>query len=235
MTNHDGVTGTPVQAHIRLNDSFITNQERKVLHWLAPRMPDWVTPDTLTAFGLFGSVVIFAGYALTSLNPAYLWLATLGFVINWFGDSLDGTLARYRHIERPVYGFYIDHVVDSICQVLFFLGLGVSPYISFNVAMVALVGYQLMGLLVYTLTYVVGEYKISYGKLGPTEVRVVAILATTCMFFFGMVTVSFNLPWVGAVTVGVYDLLVGAVAFLLFGFFINSAWQKGRELRKLGE
>jgi hypothetical protein len=116
-----------------------------------------------------------------------------------------------------------------------FVGLGVSPYVSFNVAMVALVGYQAMALLVYTLTCVVGEFKISYGKLGPTEVRVVAILANSCMFFFGVVYINFELPWVGAVKVGIYDLLVGVVALLLFWFFSSESWKKGRELRAMGE
>ncbi len=188
----------------------------------------------LTLIGVFGTLLTLTGYILSQQAAGWLWLASLGFVINWFGDSLDGTLARYRHIERPVYGFYIDHVVDTICQILMFVGLGVSPYISFNVAMVALVGYQAMALLVYTLTYVAGEYRISYGKLGPTEVRVVAILANACMFFFGVVYVNFTLPWVGSVTVGIYDLLVGTVAVLLFGFFFNSAWTKGVELKKSG-
>jgi len=220
--------------HQRVNDILLGPLERPALQWLAAHMPAWMTPDKLTSIGVFGTLLTLTGYILSRQAAGWLWLASLGFVINWFGDSLDGTLARYRHIERPVYGFYIDHVVDTACQILMFVGLGVSPYITFNVAMVALVGYQAMALLVYTLTYVAGEYRISYGKLGPTEVRVVAILANACMFFFGVVYVNFNLPWVGVVTVGIYDLLVGTVAVLLFGFFFNSAWTKGVELKKSG-
>jgi archaetidylinositol phosphate synthase len=221
--------------HQRVNDILLGPLERPALQWLSAHMPAWMTPDKLTLIGIFGAVLTFIGYLLSRQAAGWLWLASLGFVINWFGDSLDGTLARHRHIERPVYGFYVDHVVDSACQVLFFAGLGLSPYVSFNVAMVALAGYQVMGLLVYTLTYVIGEYRISYSKLGPTEIRAIAILMNACMYFFGMVYINLNRSWFGVTKVGIYDLLVGTVAFLLFGFFLNSAWQKGRELRALGK
>ena len=93
-------------------------------------------------------------YGLSNYNPNYLWMASLGFLINWFGDSLDGTLARYRHIERPRYGFYIDHVTDGVCQVMIFLGLGLTPYVSFNIARLALISYLLLSILVYV--YVCG-------------------------------------------------------------------------------
>jgi len=113
--------------------------------------------------------------------------------------------------------------------------LGLSPYVTFNVAMVALAGYLLLSILVYVNTYVIGLYRLSYGKLGPTEVRGIAILMNTTMFFFGARWITFDLPLVKPVSVGIYDLLVGTIGFLLFGFFINTAWHKGRELAKLGE
>lgn len=224
-----------INKHQRVNDILLGPLERPALKWLAAHMPAWVNPDILTAVGLFGVVVTLVGYVLSRQSPGWLWLASLGYVINWFGDSLDGTLARYRHIERPRYGFYIDHVADVICQFIVFIGLGLSPYVSFNVAILSLVGYMMLSVLVYVLTYVMGEYRLSYGSLGPTEVRAIAILMNTMMFFFGNRTILFDLPLIQPFNVGIYDLLVGTIGFLLYGFFINTALIKGDELRKLGE
>ena len=224
-----------INKHQRVNDILLGSLERPALQFLAAHMPRWMNPDILTGIGVSGVLVTFAGYVLSGQGRGWLWLASLGYVINWFGDSLDGTLARYRHIERPRYGFYIDHMADVVCQVIVFVGLGLSPYVSFNVAIVSLVGYLMLSVLVYVLTYVMGEYRLSYGSLGPTEVRGIAILMNTTMFFFGARTILFDLPLVKPFSVGIYDLLVGTIGFLLFGFFLNSAWIKGRELAKLGE
>ena len=110
--------------HQRVNDILLGPFERPALQWLAERMPRWVTPDVLTATGIFGSVMTFAGYWASSSTATFLWLASLGLVVNWFGDSLDGTLARFRHIERPKFGFFIDHTVDAISESLIVFGLG---------------------------------------------------------------------------------------------------------------
>lgn len=224
-----------IKGHQRVNDILLGPLERPALKWLAAHMPGWVNPDILTGIGVVGVLMTMVGYILSGNAPAFLWLASLGFVINWFGDSLDGTLARYRHIERPRYGYYIDHVTDAVSQVFVFVGLGLSPYVTFNVAIITLVGYMLLSVLVYILTYVKGLYRLSYGKLGPTEVRAIAIFMNMLMFFFGPHTLAFPLPFIGTVSVGVYDLLVGTVGFLLYGFFLNTAWYQGRELFKLGE
>ena len=129
-----------MKPHQRVNDILLGPLERPALQWLAGHMPAWMNPDILTGIGMLGAAVVFAGYTLSNAHPAYLWLANLGFVINWFGDSLDGTLARYRHIERPKYGFFIDHTMDALSEVLVVAGLGLSPYVSFEIAMLALVG-----------------------------------------------------------------------------------------------
>jgi phosphatidylglycerophosphate synthase len=156
----------------------------------------------------------------------------LGYVVNWFGDSLDGTLARYRHIERPVFGFFLDHTVDAVNEVMIFLGLGLTPYISFNVASLTLVAYLLLSVLVFVRTYVVGEFKISYGKLGPTEIRVLAILLNTGMYFGGLRMVNVNLAPFGQVEVSPYDVIVGFIALLLFYFFVTTAAQETIRLAK---
>ena len=219
-----------INQHKRVNDILLGPLERPALHWLAAHMPAWVTPDTCTAIGVLGALLTMISYGLSNYSPNYLWLASLGLFINWFGDSLDGTLARYRDIERPRYGFYIDHVTDGVCQVMVFLGLGLTPYVSFNIACLALISYLLLSILVYVRTYVVGEFKISYGRLGPTESRALAVLLNTAMYFFGLKNIMF-----GQVTFSIYDIVVAALALLLLGFFINTATQEARRLAALGE
>ncbi len=155
----------------RINDILLGPLERPALAWLAARMPSWVVPDVLTAIGCLAAVVVAAGYWLTNFHPAFLWLASFGLLLNWFGDSLDGTLARYRKIERPRYGFYIDHAVDALNTVLIILGIGLSPYLKFELASMALIGYLLLSILVYLNTHVSGVFKITFSRLGPTEAR----------------------------------------------------------------
>ena len=218
-----------IDEHKRINDILLGPLERPALAWLAAHMPKWVTPDVLTIIGLFASLLIFVSYWLTQKSSAFLWLASFGFVLNWFGDSLDGTLARHRKIERPKYGFFVDHVIDAIDEVMVFLGLGVSPYVTFTVANLALVGYLLVSIQVYISTAVHSVFKISYGKLGPTEIRLIAIIANTLIFFLGRPMV--NLPLFGLVAL--YDVIVGVVAVILVYIFLSSSLVQMRTLAKL--
>jgi phosphatidylglycerophosphate synthase len=201
--------------------------ERPVLAWLAARMPGWVTPDRCTALGVGGATVTAAGYGLSNVSAWYLWLASLGLAVHWFGDSLDGSLARYRRIERPRYGFYVDHVSDAVCQILIFLGLGLTPYVSFGVACFALIGYQTLVILIYIRTCVVGEFRISYGGLGPTEARLLAILLNTGMFLAGARQLA-----VGSVSVSSYDVLVAGAGVLTFLFFGRTGYRELVRLRR---
>jgi archaetidylinositol phosphate synthase len=217
-----------IRSHKRIINTLTGPAERAALPWLAARMPAWVTPDVLTALGVLGGVIIFFAYWATNLHPAFLWLASLGFVINWFGDSLDGTLARYRHIERPTYGFYIDHVVDAYMEVLVFLGLGLSPFVRFNLASLALIGYMLLSVLVYIRTAVKGEFTISYGKLGPTEARLIAIGANTLVFFIGNPVLEFS-----GVALTVYDWMLAGIVILLFVVSLATTYAQARSLANL--
>lgn len=219
-----------VNQHTRVNDIILGPLERPALQWFAAHMPIWVTPDTCTVIGVSGAFTAAIGYGLSNFNPGWLWLASLGFVLNWFGDSLDGTLARYRRIERPLYGYYIDHATDAVCQVIIILGMGISPYVSFNIACLALISYLLLSVLAYLRTYVAGEFKISYGRLGPTESRLIAVLLNTVMYFFGIQ----NFKLFGA-TFSVYDIVIAGIALLLFSFFINTAAREARRLAARGE
>lgn len=212
--------------HQRVNDILLGPLERPALKWLAARTPAWVTPDMLTGFGFLASILIFASYWATTISPAYLWLASFGFVLNWFGDSLDGNVARFRKIERPRYGYFIDHTVDALAECLIFLGLGLSPYADFNLAALCLAAYLLMSNMVYISTYVEGTFRISYAKLGPTEVRLIAITANTIIFFLGNPSIS--LPLVGSVLF--YNLVIIVVTLLLVIFYIYSLAAQARIL-----
>lgn len=219
-----------IEKHQRVNDILLGPLERPALKWLAARMPSWITPDICTAIGVAGALLIAVSYALSAIDRNFLWLASLGFVINWFGDSLDGTLARYRHIERPVFGFFIDHTVDAVSETIIFLGLGLTPYVNFDIACLTLIAYLLLSLLAFLRTCVAGEFKISYGKLGPTEVRVLAIILNTWMYFGGLKTIQFSL--FGKVTLSPYDLFVTFIGLLLLFFFIVTATQETIRLAK---
>lgn len=219
-----------IKSHQRINQTLLTPLEKPVLQILASKMPRWVTPDVLTAVGILGAMIIFISYCLTNLDRNFLWLADLGFAINWFGDSLDGTLARYRKIERPKYGFFLDHTVDAFNEFAIVMGLGLSPYVSFAIACLGLIGYLLLSVLVYVRTAVDGVFKISYGQLGPTEVRVIFILLNTLIYFweFPKITLPFGV-------LSVYDLIVGILAAILILMFIGSSIKSGIELSNVDQ
>ena len=137
--------------------------------------------------------------------------------MNWLGDSLDGSLARYRHIERPRYGFLVDHWVDAISVVLIFLGLGISPYVDLLVASLALIGYLLLSIMVYLITYVTGVFQITNAKIGPTEVRVLAVVLNAVMFFAGNRAIM-TVPYLGGISI--YTLVTGVLAVAMGIYFL---------------
>lgn len=166
---------------VRIQTSILNAGEKKVLVWLAKRQPKWMTSDILTYIGTFGSIVIAAGYILASLNINFLWLSSLGFVINWYGDSLDGTLARVRNRQRPVYGYYIDHTVDCINEFIIFIGIGLSGLMHFELALLILAVYFMLTINVSINAHLKKEFRLTYAKLGPTEFRILAIIANTVL------------------------------------------------------
>ena len=217
--------------HVRVNDILLGPIERPALAYFCKIAPAWATPDTMTLIGILGAIMIAAGYILTKYDMAFVWLSSLGFLINWYGDSMDGSLARHRKIERPKYGYYVDHVVDIINEFLVILALGISPLVHFEIAALALIGYLMLSGHVFLRTYVDDVFKISYGKLGPTEVRAIFILINTAVFFL-------HNPEVGTIlntTFTLFDLLISGVAALLFTFFFISSVQTSIELAKAGK
>ena len=164
---------------VRIQTSVLNELEKKVLVWLAERQPRWITSDILTYIGTFGAVVIAAGYILSAWNINFLWLSSLGFIINWYGDSLDGTLARVRKTQRPVYGYYLDHTIDAINEVMIFVGVGLSGVMHLEIALLALVMYLLMTINVSINAHLKKEFKLTYASMGPTEFRIIMIIINT--------------------------------------------------------
>ena len=137
----------------------------------------------LTYIGTVGAIIIAIGYILSSRNINYLWLSTLGFIINWYGDSLDGTLARVRNTQRPVYGYYIDHTVDAINEVVIFMGIGLSGLMHLEFSLMALVAYFLITINVSINAHLKKEFKLTYAGLGPTEFRLIMIIINTIYIY----------------------------------------------------
>jgi phosphatidylglycerophosphate synthase len=216
---------TSKTADVRVNDTVFAPLERTALQWLCKRMPEWMTPDILTVIGVIGGLVMATGYWLCNANKNFLWAVDLGLVINWFGDSLDGSLARYRKIERFKYGYFVDHTVDITTQAIVFIGLGLSPFVHFNCALLALVGYLLLGILTYIDTAVSGVYKISYGKIGPTEARLF-LVGLNAVFYFA----SNPMIHIGRVRILSFDAVVACVAVAFFLYFLGFSWRRMMEL-----
>jgi len=191
--------------HKRTSEFFLAGWERRVLPRLAASLPDWVVPDHLTMLGLLASTAIAASYLLSNRNPLWLWAANLALIVNWFGDSLDGNLARYRKIERPRYGYYLDHLTDAYSTLAVGLGLGLSPYMLLSVGLSISIVYLVMSINVYLETHAFGEFSFGYGKLGPTEARIILMLLNTQALLWG--PLPFNLIGVGATIFDVAGLL----------------------------
>ena len=151
--------------------------EKRLLVWIAERLPRGITPDHLTALGLLGNLAAGLSYALVPGNPQWLHAVNAGLVLNWLGDSLDGTVARVRNRLRPRYGFYVDHMVDALAILFLLLGLASSGLVTPWTAIALLVAYYFLTINMGFATYALGVFKISFGLLGGTELRILIILA----------------------------------------------------------
>lgn len=167
----------------RIQESVTSALERMALLWLAGRMPSWVTSDRLTLLGFVAMLLAGAGYLLARWHPGGLLLATGCLALNWFGDSLDGTLARVRNRQRPRYGFYVDHMVDSFGALFLMSGLAASTYVDWPVAIAMLVAFLLLSIESYLASYTLGVFRLSFAKFGPTEIRILLGLGNVVLWF----------------------------------------------------
>jgi archaetidylinositol phosphate synthase len=196
-----------------------------VLEWIARRLPSWVMPDHLTALGVVAAIGIAAAYLLSNGDGSWLWAASGLLLLHWLGDSLDGTLARVRKIERPTYGYYLDHLVDAIATALIGLGLGLSPYMLLSVGLVIVIAYLVLSINTYLETYAFGVFTLGYGQLGPTEVRML-LIGLNSLLALG-VGLGFH---VGGLGLTVLDLIGLGIAGVMLSTLIGRA---ARNLRLL--
>ncbi len=148
---------------------------------IAARLPGRILPDDLTALGVAAAFGVAVAYQLSNDALGWLWVASALLVVQWLGDSLDGTLARVRGIERPTYGFYLDHLVDAIATAAIGIGLGLSPFMLLSVGTLIVVAYLILSINVYLESFAFNRFSIGYGKVGPTEIRLILIALNTAL------------------------------------------------------
>jgi archaetidylinositol phosphate synthase len=166
----------------RVHRSMLASAERRALIWMAERMPRWVNSDHLTVLGFAAQIATGVCYALAGRDRRMLLSAIVCLALNWFGDSLDGTLARVRQQQRPRYGFYVDHLIDSIGAVAMLGGLALSGYMRPVIAIGLLVAFLLLSIQSYLATYTIGEFHLSFWRFGPTELRLLLAVGNLALF-----------------------------------------------------
>ena len=204
---------------------LLARHEQRVLRWIAARLPRRVLPDDLTALGVAAALGICAAYLLSNESSLWLWAASALLVVHWLGDSLDGTLARVRGIQRPRYGYYLDHLVDAISTAAIGIGLGLSPHMLLSVGALIVVAYLVLSINVYLESQALGRFSIGYGLIGPTEVRVILVALNTAL------ALGFKMSFeILGVSVTALDLAGGAIAATMLALLAGRARRNLREL-----
>ena len=204
---------------------LLANVEKRLLRAIAARLPRWIVPDDLTRLGVAAAIAICAAYQLSNDSRAWLWVASALLVVHWLGDSLDGTLARVRKIERPRYGYYLDHLVDALSTAAIGIGLGLSPFMLLSVGTLLVVAYLVLSINVYLESYALGRFSIGYGKVGPTEMRLLLIALNTALALGLHLRV--NLFGVTATALDAAGIVIGT------GMIVLLAGRAHRDLRAL--
>jgi phosphatidylglycerophosphate synthase len=171
----------------RIHHGLTSNPEKQVLIWMAERAPRWITSDRLTAVGFVAQVLAGASYALARWNRYWLLAGILCLALNWLGDSLDGTLARVRQQQRPRYGFYVDHMIDSFGGFALMGGMALSGYMHPYIAIGLLVAFLLLSIQSYLAVYTLGEFQLSFWSFGPTELRILLSIGNVALLYHPMV------------------------------------------------
>jgi archaetidylinositol phosphate synthase len=165
----------------RINQALTASLEKRALQWMAYRAPHWLNSDQLTLLGLIAQIGAGVSYALSRYNRYALLLVVVCIALNWFGDSMDGTLARVRCQQRPRYGFYVDHMVDLFGSIALMCGLGLSGFIHWQTAIAMLIGFLLLAGESFLSTYTLSRFELSQGIFGPTEIRILLILGNLAL------------------------------------------------------
>ena len=204
---------------------LLAKPEKRLLTWIAARLPRRILPDDLTALGVLAAIGVAVAYQLANESLDWLWVASALLVVQWFGDSLDGTLARVRKIERPTYGYYIDHIVDAIATAAIGIGLGLSPLMLLSIGTLIVVAYLILSINVYLESYAFGRFSIGYGLIGPTEVRLILIALNT------VVALGAGLDFViSDLKLTAFDVIGLAIATAMIVLLVGRAVRNLREL-----
>jgi archaetidylinositol phosphate synthase len=199
MTTSSSNCLKPFATAERIHFSFAAAYEKRVLIWLAKRTPGFINSDHLTLLGFVSQCLAGVCYALSRMNPDMLLAGVFCLALNWLGDSLDGTLARIRDQQRPRYGFYVDHVADTVAAFFLIGGLALSGYVHPAIAFGMLIAFLMLSIEAYLATYALGRFQLSYWKFGPTEIRILlaignlALLHHSTVKFFGRALLLFDL------------------------------------------
>jgi archaetidylinositol phosphate synthase len=207
---------------------LLARPEGRVLEWIARRLPAWVMPDHLTGLGVLAAIGIAVAYVLSNGSDVWLWAANGLLVVHWLGDSLDGTLARVRRTERPRYGYYLDHLVDAIATTLIGLGLGLSPHMLLVTGLVIVVAYLVLSINTYLETHALGVFSLGYGRLGPTEARLL-LVAFNAVLALGLIP-AVDVLGLGVTVLDVAGLGLAGVMLVALG---ARALRNLRELARL--
>lgn len=209
----------------RIMLNILARSEARVLGYISRRLPSWVTPDGLTWLGFFGSILTFSAYLATWISPAFFALASFGILVNWFGDSLDGNLARLRRTERPIFGFFFDQTIDLLSALLIALGLGLSIGARADLCLFALTGYFAIGASTLIEFAISKRFFVATSWMGLTELRLLIVMFNAALQF---VPYSMAYPLLGIWSVS--DILV---ATLGVGFWIYYIMQFIRNFRSM--
>jgi len=213
---------------VRVHRSFLSTPERHLLIWLADHTPAWIMPDHLTLLGCAGALLSGLAFWASAAAPQFLWLACTGIAINWFGDSLDGSLARRRKIERPTYGFFIDHTTDVVSQAFVILGFGLSHYLRFEMACLLLLSFWMISLYTYIRAVAIGVFQISFLGIGPTELRVGLLCCVAAMMAIGPVSVTTPVGELSPL-----DAMCAVIFAVAFCWYLWMVWVESRRLAVL--
>jgi len=208
----------PFRSATRMQTSFLARGERRVLIWLAERTPAWINSDHLTLLGFTAQIMAGVNYALARWDRLWLLGVIACLALNWLGDSLDGTLARVRQQQRPRYGFYVDHMIDSFGALALMAGLALSGYMHPYIALGLLLAFLLLSIQSYLATYTLGEFQLSFWKFGPTELRLLLAVGNLALFRWPVVwKQQYRLFDVGGVIA-----LIGMTSMLVFFSVCNT-------------
>lgn len=214
--------------HAEREESFLLAvPEKRFLRWLARKMPRWILPDDMTALGVLAAFGVAAAYQLSNESLAWLWMASGLLVLQWVGDSLDGTLARVRGIERPTYGYYLDHLVDAIATAAIGIGLGLSPFMLLSVGTLIVVAYLILSINVYLESFAFNRFSIGYGRIGPTEIRLILIALNTALAL--KLGLDFRLA---GLDLTVFDVVGLAIATVMLVLLVGRSVTNLRELAR---